>query len=183
MSKILVFSGSTRPGSNNQKLADLAAKHLHTHGAEVTQISLADYPLPFSDARGFAHQPDEAKALWAQVEAHDGAFIASPEYNSGMAPLLKNAIDWISMAAKRPPFMGKVVGIGCASGGAWGGYKSLPTVRHVLEVGVGAMVVPEMASIQGGLWNEDGTLKDENALKLVDAVAKRLVEELKLRVS
>jgi chromate reductase, NAD(P)H dehydrogenase (quinone) len=181
MPSILVFAGSTRPGSNNQKLATLAAAELRKLGANVTEISLADYPLPFADAQGFAHQPDEAKALWALVEAHDGAFIASPEYNSGIAPLLKNALDWVSMAAKRPPFAGKVVGIGCASGGAWGGYKSLPNVRHVLEVGVGAMVVPEMATIQGGQWNDDGSLKDELSPKLVAAVAKRLFDELTLR--
>jgi chromate reductase, NAD(P)H dehydrogenase (quinone) len=181
MPSILVFSGSTRPGSNNQKLANLAASHLRQHGGTVTEVSLNDYPLPFADARGFDGQPDEAKALWAQIEAHDGAFIASPEYNSGFAPLLKNALDWISMVAGRPPFAHKVVGLGCASGGAWGGYKSLPNVRFVLEVGYGAMVVPEMATIQGGLWKDDGTLKEERALKLVDAVCKRLVAELKLR--
>jgi chromate reductase, NAD(P)H dehydrogenase (quinone) len=182
MPSILVFSGSTRPGSNNQKLATLAAAQLQALGADVTELSLADYPLPFADARGFGAQPDEAKALWTRIEAHDGAFIASPEYNAGIAPLLKNAFDWVSMAAKRPPFLGKIVGLGCAAGGLWGGYKSLPNVRHVLEVGLGAMVVPEMATIQGGNWNEDGTLKDDMALKLVEGVTKRLMQELTLRV-
>ncbi len=85
------------------------------------------------------------------------------------------------MAAKRPPFRGKVVGLGFAAGGVWGGYKSAHSVRFTLEVGLGALVLPEMATIQGGHWNEDGSLKDEGSEKLVDAVAKRLVEEAKLR--
>jgi chromate reductase len=177
MTSILVFAGSTRPGSNNQKLATLAAADLRRFGASVTELSLADYPLPFVDARGFEAQPEEAKALWAVVERHAGVFIAAPEYNAGPAPLLKNALDWISLAAKRPPLRGKVVGLGCASNGVWGGYKSLPAMRNVLEVGLGAMVVPEMATIQGGLWGDEGELRDERARKLVEAVAKRLVEE------
>jgi chromate reductase, NAD(P)H dehydrogenase (quinone) len=181
MPKILVFSGSTRPGSINQKLATLAAAKLRAHGAETSEISLADYPLPFADARGFQNKPAEALALWKLVESHDGAFIASPEYNSGIAPLLKNALDWVSMAAGRPPFKGKAVGLGIAAGGVWGGYKSAGSIRFILEVGLGALVVPEMATIQGGLWNEDGSLKDDGADKLVDAVAKRLVEEARLR--
>jgi chromate reductase, NAD(P)H dehydrogenase (quinone) len=179
--RILVFSGSTRPGSNNQKLAILAADAIRRHGGEATLISLDDYPLPFADARGWQGQPEEAKALWRLVEAHDGAFIASPEYNSGVAPLLKNALDWISMAAGRPPFRGKVVGLGIASGGVWGGYKSAGPMRFVLEVGLGAIVIPEMATIQGGLWNEDGSLKDEGARKLVDVAAQRLVDEAGMR--
>jgi chromate reductase, NAD(P)H dehydrogenase (quinone) len=176
MSTILVFSGSTRAGSNNQKLANLAASRLLAHGASVTELSLADYPLPFADAEGFKQQPEEAKALWALIEAHQGVFIASPEYNSGIAPLLKNALDWVSMAAKRPPLRGKFVGLGCASGGLWGGHKSLPGVRQFLEIGLGGMVLPDMATIQGGMWNDDGSLKDENAAKLVDAVALRLTQ-------
>jgi chromate reductase, NAD(P)H dehydrogenase (quinone) len=182
MPRILVFSGSIRPGSNNQKLADLAANLIRKEGAEVTALSLADYPLPFADARGFTSQPDEAKALFAQIDAHDGCFIAAPEYNAGITPLLKNALDWASMAAKRPPFRGKIVSIGCASGGAWGGYKSLPGLRHILELGLGAMVVPEMASIPGGVWDDDGAIKDDGAAKLIEAVSKRLVSEVTLRM-
>ena len=44
--KILVFAGSTRTGSFNARLAALAAKELALTGADVTRISLVDYPLP-----------------------------------------------------------------------------------------------------------------------------------------
>jgi chromate reductase, NAD(P)H dehydrogenase (quinone) len=177
MPRIIVFAGSIRPLSNNQKLANIAAARLKAHGSDVEQISLGDYPLPFVSEDHRANPPEEAKALWAKVEPHHGVFIASPEYNSGITPLLKNALDFLSLAAKRPPLRGKVIGLGCAAGGIWGGYKSLPTVRHVLEVGVGGMVIPDMATIQGGVWNDDGTLKDEASMKVIDAVCARLVAE------
>ena len=53
--KILVFAGSIRTGSFNARLAALAAKELALAGADVTRISLEDYPLPIYDG------DDEAK--------------------------------------------------------------------------------------------------------------------------
>ena len=47
--KILVFAGSIRTGSHNARLAALAAKELALAGADVTRISLEDYPLPIYD--------------------------------------------------------------------------------------------------------------------------------------
>ena len=44
--KILVFAGSIRTGSHNARLAALAAKELALAGADVTRISLEDFPLP-----------------------------------------------------------------------------------------------------------------------------------------
>ena len=48
--KILVIPGSLRTGSHNARLAALAAKELALAEAEVTRISLEDYPLPLFDA-------------------------------------------------------------------------------------------------------------------------------------
>ena len=47
--KILVFAGSIRSGSYNARLAALAAKALTEAEADVTLISLADYPMPLYD--------------------------------------------------------------------------------------------------------------------------------------
>ena len=52
--------------------------------------------------------------------AHRGIFIATPEYNASMPPLLKNTLDWISRA-KEPaadPFKGRFFAIGSTSNGA-----------------------------------------------------------------
>ena len=96
--KILVFAGSTRTGAYSGKTADAAQKELAMQGAEVTRISLADYPLPIMDQDLEKEQgvPENAYRLARLVAAHDGVLIATPEYNGSMPPLLKNAIDWIS---------------------------------------------------------------------------------------
>jgi chromate reductase len=44
--KILVIPGSLRTGSHNAKLAAAAVYELAQAGAEVTRISLGDFPLP-----------------------------------------------------------------------------------------------------------------------------------------
>lgn len=97
--KILVIPGSLRAASHNGRLAALVTKELTLADADVTRISLMDYPLPIYDA-DLAQEsgpPRNALRLKKMMSAHHGVFIASPEYNASLAPLLKNTIDWISV--------------------------------------------------------------------------------------
>ncbi|HEV7339388.1 MAG TPA: NAD(P)H-dependent oxidoreductase [Bosea sp. (in: a-proteobacteria)] len=180
MPKILVFAGSWRPGSMNTRLATLVAKKLAAAGAEVTQISLGDYPLPLIDARAFDNDPPaEAKALAALVEAHDGLFVISPEYNAGYPPALKNALDWISIVRSGGPGLrGKVVALGGASAGSLGTYRCLTQLRTVLELGFGALLVPEMLAVAGAdkAYGEDGELSDRRTAGFLDKVVARLIK-------
>ena len=114
------------------RLAALATKELMLADADVTRISLADYPLPIYDADLAAKSgpPFNALKLKQLVSAHRGVFIASPEYNASITPLLKNAIDWISAVRERgePPlaaYQNRVFALGGASPGRSGGMQSL----------------------------------------------------------
>jgi chromate reductase, NAD(P)H dehydrogenase (quinone) len=178
--KILVLSGSSREGSVNTKLATVVAAKLKAAGATVTQISLADYPLPLADATGFGHAPKEAMALRELADSHHGLFIASPEYNAGYTPALKNALDWMSIAKPGAPALsGKIAAVGGASAGAMGGYRGMTQLRTVLELGFGAFVIPEMVAVgdAGNAFAEDGSLKDERTGGFLDALVARLVKE------
>src|ERR1700730_7798696 len=97
--KILVFAGSIRTGSMNARLAALAAKEFGRAGAAVTRISLLDYAMPLydGDLEARSGPPENAVKLKRMVGDHQGVFIASPEYNASLTPLLKNTIDWISL--------------------------------------------------------------------------------------
>jgi NAD(P)H-dependent FMN reductase len=102
--KILVIPGSLRSGSHNVRLAALATKELVLAEAEVTRISLADYPLPIYDADVAAESGPHAPAVsLALLAGHRGVFIASSEYNASITPLLKNTIDWIGRARAGEP--------------------------------------------------------------------------------
>src|SRR5437763_16458140 len=96
--KILVIPGSLRAQSFNARLAALASKELTLADADVTRISLADYPLPIYDAdlAEKSGPPLNAVRLKQLMSAHEGVFIASPEYNAHITPLLQNGHDWIT---------------------------------------------------------------------------------------
>jgi NAD(P)H-dependent FMN reductase len=183
--KILVIPGSLRTGSHNARLAALAAKELVLADAEVTQISLQDYPLPLFDADTMAADglPPRALQLQRMMAAHQGVFVTSPEYTASVTPLLKNTIDWVSRARVRgeanySAFKDRVFAIGAASGGAGGGMRSLMALRHILELGCGALVIPEQISVANAAdaFDDMDNLKDDRAAAALKALARRMVE-------
>jgi NAD(P)H-dependent FMN reductase len=152
--KILIIPGSTRTGSLNVRLAALAAKELTLIDVEVNRISLEDYPLPIYDADVEANSgahPNAVK-LKQMIGAHHGVFITSPEYNGSVPPGLKNAIDWVSQVRERgdpayAAFRNRVFALGAASPEPHGGVRGLMALRQILELGCGAMVLPEQIAI------------------------------------
>jgi chromate reductase len=183
--RILVFAGSIRTGSMNARLAALAAKELALGGAEVTLISLADYPLPLydGDLEAQSGPPENAIRLKQLLSTHQGVFIVSPEYNASVTPLLKNTIDWISRVryAREPAlaaFRNRVFALGAASDGGYGGMRSLMALRQVLELGCGALVLPEQIALAraGSAFDDLGNLTDEQNSARLKSVLTRLNE-------
>ena len=183
--KILIMAGSLRSGSHNARLAALAAKEFALADADVTRISLADYPLPLMDADFLAASglPRQAVELKAMLTAHQGVFIASPEYSASISPLLKNAIDWMSRPGERSEpsyaaFKGRVFAVGSAANGAAGGVRGLMALRQVLELGCGALVVPEQINVgrAGEAFDDMDNLKDESLATALKTLVRRLVE-------
>jgi NAD(P)H-dependent FMN reductase len=182
--RILVIPGSLRTGSFNVKLAALATKELALADADVTRISLADYPLPIYDADlAKSDLPQSAIRLKQLVGNHGGIFIASPEYNASITPLLKNAIDWISVVRERDEpqlytFQNRAFALGAASPGRSGGMQSLITLRQVLAIGCRAFVVPEQVTIPnaGEAFDASDELKDSRAATQLKLVVRKLVD-------
>lgn len=188
--RILVLSGSIRTGSYNTRLAALVAKTAAMADAKVTQISLADYPLPIYDGDLEAEKgvPENARKLKAVFQQHNGVFIASPEYNTAVTPLLKNTLDWVSRLSDEgePPaaaFRNRVFALGAASTGALGGMRGLMGLRTIMEIGLGALVIPNMATVPNGgsAFDEHGELTNDRAAGMVQDMVDRLIEEVKLR--
>ncbi|WP_119306073.1 NADPH-dependent FMN reductase [Cohaesibacter haloalkalitolerans] len=178
--RLLCFAGSIRSGSLNQRLAGAMAKELSLLEMDVTFLSLTDYPLPLFNADDEKDKglPENAVKLARMIAAHDGIFIASPEHNGSVTPLLKNTLDWISRVPvqARGPFSGPVYAIGAASPGKLGGMRSLAHLRDILTA-LGALTIPEQISVSAAheAFDAKGSLKDDRDAAFLSACARNLV--------
>ena len=187
--KILVIPGSLRAKSYNVRLAALATKELTLADADVTRISLLDYPLPIYDAdtAETAGPPSNAVKLKQLMSAHQGVFIASPEYNASITPLIKNTIDWISAVRERgeaplAAYQNRVFALGGASPGRSGATHSLLALRQVLAVGCRALVIAEQVTVPNAeqAFDEMDELKDARAAGQLKLVVRKLVDTARL---
>lgn len=182
--KIVAFAGALRTGSYNKKLVAIAAEAARAAGAEVTVVDLREFNLPLfdqdiEDATGL---PEGAKRFKALLRASDGILLSSPEYNSSIPGVLKNALDWASRSETDDEpdlvaFHGKTAALFSASPGAFGGMRSLITVRAILSH-MGVYVLPGQVSISKAheAFDDAGQLKDERKTKQVATLAQGLVE-------
>ncbi|MDT0510264.1 NAD(P)H-dependent oxidoreductase [Novosphingobium sp. MMS21-SN21R] len=187
--RILLIAGSTRDGSFNQSLVSAATRKFNAAGADALPLSLQDYDMPLCDAgvseRGI---PDAVTALHALFAAHDGIFLATPEYNSFPSPLLLNMIDWLSRVRHYEggmieAFERSVFGIGAASPSPIGGYRALMMLRQKLALGVGATVVPAMIAVSAAYqaFDAEGNLANEQDAQNLDKVVHQLLEAVRQR--
>jgi chromate reductase len=184
--KILVFGGSLRRDSFNQKLAAIAADGAREAGAEITLIALRDFPLPVfdQDAEEASGKPEAAARLKAIFREHHGLIIASPEYNSSVTAALKNAIDWVSRAdSDDEPMLsalgGKTAVLCAASPGAIGGLRGLVHLRSILG-NLGITVLPDQLTLSKAYeaFREDGSLIDEKQAARVKQLGGTLARHL-----
>jgi len=181
--RILAFAGSLRRDSFNKKLVQVAAEGARAAGAEVTYADLKEFPMPLFDgdiesAEGI---PTHAKRFKELMKAHDGFLISSPEYNSSISGVLKNAIDWASRAepgeAPLAAFKGKVAGLMSASPGALGGLRGLVTLRSILG-NLHVILIPDQIAVSKAneAWTSENRLIDAKQDAAVRAIAARLVQ-------
>jgi NAD(P)H-dependent FMN reductase len=177
--RLLFFAGSTREGSYNKKLAWLARHIASANGIEGVFVDLKDYPMPLYNGDLEAEQgpPLKAQEFKALLGEYQGVFIASPEYNSSVTPLLKNTLDWVTRVRAKGEtglevYKTRVFAISGASPGYYGTMRSLLHLRQILEVGIGATVIPQQLALPraGDTFLEDGSLKDKAQQNLLKGV-------------
>lgn len=181
--RLLFFAGSARVDSWNKKLAQLGAQIAHANGLPSTFADLGDYPMPLydGDLEAADGPPENARKLKELMQVHDGIFIAAPEYNSSITPLLKNTLDWVSRVRleDEPPlqvYQTRVFAIGSVSPGGMGGIRGLIALRQVLANGLRALVLPGQISVPRAheAFGADGHLAD----KELQDMFKRVIEDL-----
>jgi NAD(P)H-dependent FMN reductase len=180
--RILVFAGSIRSGALSGKLGALAAKELALADASVTHISLADYPMPIynGDLEKEKGPPESAVRLAKLIAAQQGVFIATPEYNNSLPPLLKNTIDWVSRieSSGATKYRDKVYGIGSTSDGFIGGARALIDLRRVVLTALGAILIPHKIEVSRAqdAFDESGEFIAEGPSKLLKRLCRQLAD-------
>ena len=188
--KILVIPGSLRSGSHNVRLAALASKELMLAEADVTRISLADYPLPIFDADLAREQgPPPPCASSSSGCSAPIAACSSPAPNTTPRSRRSSrtpSTGYRSCARPAKPqlaaFQDRVFALGAASPGRSGGMQSLIALRQVLAVGCRALVIPEQITIPNAAtaFDEMDQLTDARAAAQLKTVARRLVDYARL---
>ncbi|MFT3857983.1 MAG: NAD(P)H-dependent oxidoreductase [Aquabacterium sp.] len=154
--RLLAIAASSRTGSYNRQLIELAARKAQAQGAQVTLVDLRELDMPLYDedwatANG---KPAGALRLRELFATHDGLLLSSPEYNALPTPLLLNSFDWLSTVGAEGDLpsgtgatAGLPVGLMAASPGALGGIRALPMVRTYLSTNFAMVVVPEQLAL------------------------------------
>jgi NAD(P)H-dependent FMN reductase len=182
--KILVIPGSLRTGSHNARLSAAAAYALAQAGAEVTRISLGDFPLPIydGDLQTRSGVPKHAINLKRMIAAHHGVLMVTPEYNSSVPALLKNAIDWVSRVqdpheTRGEVFRQRVFAIAAASESRLGGTRALAALRLILTA-CHAIVIPNQLALgfADQAYDDMDRLKHPADIEALAALVRQLID-------
>ena len=131
-------------------------------------ISLEDFPLPLFSSKVKLEDQTVIKDLCKKVINASGFVFCGPEYNGGSAPILINAITWISVTTDywRDAFSNKIGLIATHSGG--NGNSFLSTFKQQLEF-MGVIVFPRSIQV-----NKSKEFNAESSKKIIKRFEKLL---------
>ena len=179
--KVLGISGSLRSGSYNRQLLRAAEELLPAEVEYVAYDGLKDVP-PFDEDDDFEPAPAAVTALRRAIGEADAVLIATPEYNSSVPGVLKNALDWVSRPIATNTLRNKPVAVVGASTGAFGAVWAQAELRKVLAA-IGARVVDGEVAVGHAptRFAEDGRLEDEQLEEQLQETINALLAEAEAR--
>ena len=116
------------------------------------------------------------------IGAHHGVLIVTPEYNSSVPPLLKNAIDWVSRVqdpheVRGQVFRDRVFAIAAASGGRLGGSRALAALRLILSACQATVIPNQLAlSFAEHAYDDMDRLRHPADVEAMQAMARQLID-------
>ena len=173
--RVLAISGSLRRDSHNTALLRAAAELLPSGEELVLFEGLRELP-PFDEDE--EHTPPEAVlALRTAIVEADAVLIATPEYNSSIPGVLKNALDWASRPVAENVLRNKPAAVVGASTGMFGAVWAQAETRKVLSA-IGARVLDRELPVHSA---GDGPLLDEDLERELASIVDDLVQAARAR--
>ncbi len=126
---LLAISGSLRSASLNTKLIHEAIRVFGPADATFADLRLPLYDGDLEEAEGL---PEAVQLLQQQMQSADAIVISTPEYNSNISGVLKNALDWVSRGGGMTSLKDKPLAIMSAAAGRTGGARAQFSLRHCL---------------------------------------------------
>jgi chromate reductase len=160
--RVLGISGSLRRDSHNTALLRHAGELFEAEGAEFEIYDgLRDIP-PYDEDDDVEGGPEAVARIRAAVAEADAVFFTTPEYNSSIPGVLKNAIDWLSRPLATNSLRNKPVAVIGASTGMFGAVWAQAELRKVLGATGSRVAEGEVAIGHAHTRFEDGRLNDPN---------------------
>jgi chromate reductase, NAD(P)H dehydrogenase (quinone) len=158
--RVLAISGSLRRDSHNTALLRTAAELLPP-SVEVELFDGLKLVEPYDQDDDNGSGPDGARRLREAIASADAVLIATPEYNSSIPGVLKNALDWASRPKGENALWSKPVAVVGASTGMFGAVWAQAETRKVLGAS-GARVIDRDLPVghADDAFDEDGRLGD-----------------------
>ncbi len=177
--RIGFLCGSLRKDSINKKLSLALESLAQSKGCETVQIDLGAYDLPLY--HGDLDMPEGVGRLISDMKAFDGIVVVSPEYNGGLPPVLKNAIDWTS-TVETGHISGPVYGIASCTPGPMSGIMAMRQIQFIL-MRLGADLVPKQTGCgnAANAFDEDGQLTAQPAASFADTMLDQMIARISTR--
>src|SRR5919197_5731430 len=138
--RVLGISGSLRRDSHNTALLRAAGELIEEQGAEFEVFDALKAIPPYDEDDDVGNGPIAVARLRRAIADADAVLFATPEYNSSIPGVLKNAVDWASRPLATNPLRNKPVAVIGTSTGMFGAVWAQAEVRKVLGA-TGARVV------------------------------------------
>ena len=129
--RVLAISGSLRTGSLNGRLLLNAAEQAPA-GVEVEIWGGLRSIPPYDQDEDKGAGPEPVQALREAIAGADALLVATPEYNSSIPGVLKNAVDWASRPRAATVLAGKPAAVMGATTGGFGAVWAQAELRKVL---------------------------------------------------
>ena len=129
---VLGISGSLRRDSHNTKLLRAAGGLVEELGGDFELFDGLRSIPPYDEDDDLRDGPLAVARLREAIDSADAILFATPEYNSSIPGVLKNAIDWASRPHNESPLRNKPVAVIGASTGMFGAIWAQAELRKVL---------------------------------------------------
>ena len=172
--RILAIPGSVRAESLNARLL----RHVAEQAPEGVEIELWDglkSVPPYDEDDDTEPAPEAVAELRDAIDRADALLIATPEYNSSIPGILKNALDWASRPRATTVLANKPVAVTGASTGHFGAVWAQAEARKVLASTGARVIETDLAiALADQAFDEKGRLTTTDhqvgVLRVLDAL-------------